>query len=254
MKILVCDDEKLARDRLVSMLDIFSNEQHIALEISHASDGLDCINQVNKNDPDLILLDIQMPGMNGIEVAQQLAQRSNPPAIIFTTAYQDYALDAFNHNTTAYLLKPVRKELLFKALLDSEKINKQQLNQLHQSSSLVNTARSHISTQLSGNIHLISIEDICYFRAENKYVLIKYLDGPSKSCREAISEETLKDLEAEFSDEFIRIHRNTLVRKNFIQSLKKNNDGGLLIKLFNCDDEIEVSRRHHSEVRKFLQS
>lgn len=245
MRILIADDEPLARERL----------QHIVCEIddenivSEAANGLEVIEQVNQFDPDVVLLDIRMPGMDGLEAAQHLACLEKPPAVIFTTAYDEYALQAFSANAIDYLLKPLRKQQLEASLKSCRKLNKMQLEQL----SLTNqqqTLRTHISTQIGGNIFLIPVDDIVAFYAEHKYVSVKYYKQQVLS--ETIIEDTLKSLQQEFSSLFIRIHRNALIKRDQIQALQKQQDGRILLFLKDSEVGFEVSRRHLAEARKAI--
>jgi two-component system, LytTR family, response regulator AlgR len=241
MKLLIADDEPLARERLKSLVaDINSS-----IEVAQASNGLEVLQQVSDFNPDIILLDIRMPEMDGIEAAQHLSTLENPPAIIFTTAYDQYTFEALDAQAIAYLLKPIRQELLEKALQRCQKLNKLQLQSLLQEDSY----RAHISTKLVGNIQLIPIEDIFYFQADHKYVVIKYLKD--NQIKEAITEESLKSLELEFQSLFVRIHRNTLVQIKLIEALVKK-DSTLFLKLKGCDDLIEISRRHHASIRQLI--
>ena len=245
MKILIADDEPLARERLQHIVHELDNNY----VISEAANGLDVIEQVNEFEPDVVLMDIRMPGMDGLEAAQHLAGLDSPPAIIFTTAYDEYALQAFSANAIDYLLKPLRKPQLEASLHSCRKLNKLQLEQL----SLTNQqqpTRTHISTQIGGNIFLIPVAKIVTFYAEHKYVSIKYYKD--QELHETIIEETLKSLEKEFSALFIRIHRNALIRRDQIEALQKQEDGRVLLKLKDVDAGFEVSRRHLPKVRKVI--
>ncbi len=247
MKILIADDESLARDRIAYLLkEINPDYQQV-----EASNGLETIEQVNEEEPDVVLMDIRMPGMGGLEAAQHLMTIENPPAIIFTTAYDEYALQAFESQAVDYLLKPIRKERLEKALGHCSKLNKLQLEQLGQQNP--ETAhRTHISTQIRGTILLIPVKDICCFLADHKYISIQYnKDG---EMAETIIEDTLKSLEEEFSSVFMRIHRNALIRKDKIEALEKKDDGRILLKLKKLPEGFEVSRRHLPSVRKLMKS
>ncbi len=251
IKILIVDDESLARERLLALLNDIKNDINRDYQLSQAKNGIEAISQVNQNEPDIILLDIRMPGMSGLEVAQHLMQKENPPAIIFTTAYDEYALKAFESQAVDYLLKPIRQERLEKALSNCSKLNKVQLEQVNVQQDKP-SYRGHISSQIRGNILLVPIEDIYCFLADNKYTTVKYdkLGVPS----ETIIEDTLKSLEQEFELHFLRIHRNALVKKSAIESLEKQEDGRVLVKIKNIDHNCEVSRRHLSNVRKILKS
>ncbi len=245
MKILIADDEPLARERL----------QHIVQEINadyvvnHAANGIEVIEQVNQFDPDVVLMDIRMPGIDGLEAAQHLSGLDNPPAVIFTTAYDEYALQAFSANAIDYLLKPLRKQQLEISLQSCRKLNKIQLEQLALSNQK-QPQRTHISTQIGGNIHLIAVDNIVAFYAEHKYVSIKYYK--QNNLTETIIETTIKSLEQEFSSIFMRIHRNALVRRDQIEALKKQEDGRVLLMLKDIEDGFEVSRRHLARVRKSI--
>lgn len=159
-----------------------------------------------------------MPGMDGIDAALILSEIDNPPAIVFTTAFNEYALDAFKSEAVDYLLKPIRKELLEKALKKCSKLNKLQLEKMALQTE-ESTIRTHIAAQIRGNISLIAVADIACFFADHKYTTIQYYKN--KLIKETIIEETLKSLEQEFQQEFIRIHRNALIRKNKIELLEK---------------------------------
>ena len=247
MKILIVDDEPLARERLIHLIiEINKNYQLIG-----ASNGVEAIEQVNKEVPDIILMDIRMPGMNGLEAAHHLMSIDNPPAIIFTTAYDEYALQAFESHAIDYLLKPIRKERLVKALDSCSKLNKVQLEQLGLQNDEI-TYRTHINAQIRGSLFLIAVKDIYYFLADQKYITIKYIK--QDVLAETIIEDTLKSLEEEFDQSFIRIHRNALIQKDKIEALQKQRDGRMLIKLKGIPEGLEVSRRHISSVRKLMKS
>ena len=247
MKILIADDEPLARERLLHLFSEIKQEYHLI----EASNGLEAIEQVNQEEPDIVLMDIRMPGMNGLEATQHLMAIDNPPAVIFTTAYDEYALQAFESQAVDYLLKPIRKERLEKALSNCSKLNKLQLEQLGRQNKEI-SYRTHISAQVRNTIMLVPVTDIFCFLADNKYITIKYQkDG---DIAETIIEGTLKSLEEEFSTAFLRIHRNALIRKDRIAALQKHKDGRVLLKLTGLSDEFEISRRHLSCVRKLMKS
>jgi len=245
MKILITDDEPLARERLSHLVKEIDPNSAIV----EAANGLEAIEQVNDSEPDVVLMDIRMPGMGGLEAAGHLAGIDNPPAIIFTTAYDEYALQAFESQAVDYLLKPIRKERLEKALGNCCRLNKVQLEHLGQQNQET-SARTHISAQIRGTILLISIKDIYCFLADHKYITIKY--KKDDVLAETIIEDTLKSLEEEFTRSFLRIHRNALIRKDKIEALQKQEDGRVLLKLRGMDDGLEVSRRHLSCVRKLM--
>jgi len=244
MKILIVDDEKLARDRLQRHLQ----ELAAATEIFQAGNGLDALTQCEEQKPDIILLDIRMPGMDGIETANKLSELKTPPAIIFVTAYDEYALDAFDSQAIAYLLKPVRKEKLDKAIQSAHRLNRAQLQNLQ----LVNNKENKqtLSVHIHSGIRQIELEDIYYFLAEQKYVTVKYRD--SDIITQVLIEDSLKSLEQRFEENFIRIHRNALVSKRYLKAIRKDQQGQFLTELKDIDDKLEVSRRHVASIRDFL--
>ena len=241
MKILVCDDEPLARSRLIQHLQKLDGFK----VIGEAANGVETLELCEKLSPDVVLLDIRMPAMDGMEAAQHLSRFENPPAIIFTTAYDQHVLKAFETNATGYLLKPVRQEQLVKALNKARKVNLAQLNAMGEAD-VQNHKRTHICARQRGNLILVPVHEIIYFHADQKYVAVATKDY------EVLIEESLKSIEMEFAGQFIRIHRATLVAPRYIQSLEKSFDGSHKVKLLNCQREFTVSRRLLPELRKAL--
>lgn len=242
MNILIVDDEKPARDRLRRLLGNMP-EYSVVGEARNGSEAVDLNGQVQ---PDVILMDIRMPGMDGLEAARHITRNEHPPAIIFTTAFSDHALEAFEANAMDYLLKPVKIDRLLQAIESSTRLNRlqmrEQLQELDDSE-----VRKHICARVRGNLVLIALEDIYYFQAEQKYVTVRHSGG------EVLIEEPLKSLEQEFRDTFYRIHRNALVRLDKIAGMK-NNAGGHQIFFADIDEKLEVSRRHLPGVRKILKN
>jgi len=247
MRILIVDDEPLARSRLAALLrDLPGCE--VAGE---AGNGIQALEQVQALEPDVVLLDIRMPGMDGIEAARHLSTLETPPAVIFTTAYDDYALAAFETCALDYLLKPIRQERLARALENCHRLTRAQLATLQQAgardgATVQPEARSHISARVKGGLRLVPVEDICFFHADQKYVTVGYLDG------EVLIDESLKSLEKEFGDRFVRIHRNALVARARIMGLEKDREGRCRIILRDCARRLEISRRHLPDIRRQL--
>jgi len=242
MKILIIDDEPLARQRLRQVIE----ELAVADSIIEGGTGAEALLISQQQQPDVVLLDIRMPGMDGIEAARHIMQLEAPPAIIFTTAYDQYALTAFDAHAVDYLLKPIRKERLSEALESAKRLTKVQMQNLNLEDS--SSQRKHISARLGGELRLINISDIRYFLAEHKYVTVRYAEGS------VLIEESLRSLEDEFEGVFLRIHRNALVAKNAIVALEKDKSGGHKIKLNDVEEMLEVSRRHLPNVRKIMKS
>lgn len=239
MKILIVDDEALARERLHDLVvELYPDVLTI-----EATNGMDALDKITAHSPDIILLDIRMPGMDGLEVANHLLQLETQSAIIFTTAYQDHALSAFDANAVDYLLKPIRKERLKTAIERASIISQPKLNILNKTEGISST-RSHLSALVQGNIQLIPIESIYYLKAEQKYVTAAWPGG------EILLDESLVSLETEFTDHFIRVHRNALVAIKHIRGLSKTNDGQHVIQLSDMPTELTVSRRHLADIKK----
>ncbi len=243
MNLLITDDEPLARQRLEKMLE----ESHPKSAIYQASSGKEAVELCNQHAMDVVFLDIRMPVMDGLEAAQHLMHLEKPPAVIFVTAYDDYALDAFSVNAVDYLLKPIKREKLAQAIAKAGKLNPVQLNKVVDQAPEP-SQRQHISARVRGEVQLVPLIDIFYFQADQKYINVKHRNG------EILIEEPLKQLEKEFPEQFVRIHRSVLVNKRYIAGLNKNDKGHLFVTMKECSDQLEVSRRHASEVRKLIKS
>jgi len=240
MKILIVDDEHLARERLKDLIGDAA-EPH---EILEADNGVNAIDTVALHQPDVVLLDIRMPVMDGLEAAHHLSRLEHPPAVIFTTAYQDHAIEAFDANAIDYLLKPIRGERLHKALAKASHLQRSRIDALRDADS--DHARTHLSSSSQGRIRLIPVHEIRYLLADQKYVTVGCRD------REYLLDESLKALEQEFTGRFLRIHRSTLVALEHIRSLEKDESGGYIIHLQEIVTGFPVSRRHLAEVRQAM--
>lgn len=241
MRILLVDDETLARDRLRRLLE--SND---ACEVvGEAANGLEAVQRSAELVPDLVLLDIRMPGMDGLETARHFLNLDEPPAVIFCTAYEEHAIQAFDLQAVGYLLKPVRRDKLNDALSKAVKLNRAQLLALQQDDEV---RRSHIAAKTHKGVELLPVSEIRFFQADQKYVTVRSHNA------EVIIDETLRDLEEEFSDLFIRVHRSALIALKHIEGLQKLPDGSVCARLSEIDQLIEISRRHLPAVRKTIKS
>src|SRR6478672_7404512 len=242
MSVVIADDERLARDRLRALL-----AEHGSVEVvAEAEDGEAALHACAELKPDLVLLDIAMPGIDGLEAARHLAAFEPRPAVVFCTAYDAHALSAFEAQAIDYLVKPVRPERLAAALerartfaagrngngaaLDGEPRHEQH--------------RTHLCARLRGSLRLIPIEDVHYLQAEEKYVVVHHARG------EDLIEESLKSLEEEFGERFVRIHRNCLVARHEIVELKRAADGHVQAVLRHGKQPLEVSRRCVAHLRE----
>lgn len=240
MKIVVVDDEVLARHRLVSLIQELGPPYEL---VGEAANGAEALEQCERFGADLVLMDIRMPGMDGLEAARQLAGREQPPAVVFTTAFGEHALEAFDSAALDYLLKPVRRERLLAALKRSQRLNRSQLDALAHTSELT---LPQLSASYRGGVKTLPLDKVIFLRAEAKYVVAHYADG------ELLLEESLKSLQERYTDWFLRIHRNALVSRRHLVGLEKDADGIPRVVLRDCDQTLEVSRRHLAEVRRLL--
>ncbi len=241
LKIMLVDDEAPARKRLRELLSDCAAEFNLEI-VEESRNGIVALAALDKAKPDVILLDIRMPEMDGIEFAQHVQKLPEPPAIIFTTAYDNYAIQAFEVNAIDYLLKPIRVERLAAALKKAHALSAASLQALQ---NLSPRAPANLSVVERGKIQLIPINEIIYLKAELKYVTIK------TSEREYLLEESLTRLEQEYALRFVRIHRNCLVAKEYIIGLEKVEGGtenaesqsGWVVLLKGLDEKLAISRR-----------
>ena len=239
MKVLIVDDEQLARDRLARMVTDFPGYE----VVGEAANGIEAVQLAVKVQPEVVLLDIRMPGMDGLEAARHLGEFEEPPAVIFCTAYDEHAVEAFDLQAVGYLLKPVRKNDLETAFAKAQRVNKAQLAALADEQP---PRRSHISARTRKGIELIPVHDVRYFQADQKYVTVRHSEG------EIIVDETLRELEDEFGEQFVRVHRNALVASKFVIGLDRLANGHYQIRLNGIEDTVDISRRHVAAVRKFI--
>jgi two-component system response regulator AlgR len=242
-QLVIVDDEAPARERLVRLVDELP-EWAVA---DTCANGSDAIERVQALGPSVVLLDIRMPGMSGIEVARHLSALECPPAVVFTTAYDEYALEAFDSQAVGYLLKPVRKERLVGALTQASRLNDGVLRQLGETDRGF-AVREHIAARTRDDLKLIPVREIAYFRADQKYVTVRHTDG------EELIEESLKSLEEEFAQQFVRIHRSVLVALAHVEALEKQVDGSYRIRLRCSEERLAVARRQLSELKARLTS
>lgn len=245
IKILIVDDEAPARNRLRELLADCAEDLPV-IAAGEAASGLEALDWLERNEADVVLLDIRMPEMDGIELARHMLKLKNPPAVVFSTAYDQHALEAFEVNAIDYLLKPVRRERLLLALRKAQAYSQLQLRSVsHQS-------RAHISVSVGGKVMLVPVADIVYLRAEQKYVTMRTL------THEYLTEESLINLEQEFGERFVRIHRNCIVARDYIAGFEKqrytseDEAGGVVwsVMLHGLEERLPISRRHRHVVKE----
>jgi len=244
LRVFIVDDEPPARNRLRDLLNDCRDQ--LALDVvGEAGNGQEALDKLADIQADVVLLDIRMPQMDGVELAQHLQKLPKPPVIIFTTAYDAYAIKAFELNAIDYLLKPIRLGRLFEALNRAREAVPVQTEVLRD---LLPEPRKNLSIHERGKIHLIPIEQVLYLRAELKYVTVRTAE------REYLIEESLNALEKEFATRFVRIHRNCLAAKDAIEGFEKGGDegeSGWMVKLKGLDELLAISRRQQHIVREF---
>ena len=239
MKVVIADDEPLARERLRTLLDGLGGVEVVA----EAADGYAALHACAEHRPDLVLLDIAMPGIDGMETARHLAAFDPRPAVVFCTAFDAHALSAFEAEAIDFLVKPVRAERLAAAL---QRVRTFAAGRSAAPVATSGRRRSHLCARLRGSLRLIPLEDVHYLHAEEKYVIVHHARG------EDLIEESLKSLEEEFCERFVRIHRNCLVARHEIVELKRCPDGHVNVVLRHGKAPLEVSRRCVAGLRETL--
>ena len=251
LRLLLVDDEAPARTRLRELLGDIAAELPTEV-VGEAGNGREALDLLARCPADLVLVDIRMPVMDGIELAQHLARLPEPPVVIFTTAYDSYAVQAFELSAIDYLLKPIRAQRLGQALHKAAaraRPSAPALTELRQAAR--QSARQHLSSLERGRILLIPVGDILYLRAEQKYVTARTLE------REYLLDESLVQLEEEFGERFLRLHRSVLVAREAIAGLEKGADderdgeGGehWVARVRGIPETLPVSRRQWSAVK-----
>jgi two-component system response regulator AlgR len=239
VKVLVVDDEPLARARLRRMLEAMPGP----IAVREAANGREALEANAAFEPDVVLLDIRMPGMDGIEAARHLAVQERPPAVVFCTAYEEYAVQAFESRAVGYLLKPVQRERLEAALAGARVATRMQLQALAEST---REHRRHLSSRGAAGTRLVAVDEVRLLVADHKYVSAIHPGGS------LLLEESLRDLEEEFGELFIRVHRNALAALAHVEGLQRLPGGESVLLLRGIEERPVVSRRHLAEVRERL--
>lgn len=242
MKVMIVDDEAPARERLKSLL---ADIPGVAV-VGEANNGCEALELWDRSPADVVLLDMRMPVMEGLETARHLAALEQPPAVIFATAYNEFAVEAFDTHAVAYLMKPVRGEKLAAALASAGQLNRVQLTKL--AAEPPASARRHIAARVRDKLHLVPVDQVMCFVADQKYVTVCHLGG------ELLIDESLKDLEQEFAGRFLRVHRNALVAIAHVERLEKDDAGHFHVRLRGRSEVLEVSRRLVADVRERLRN
>ncbi|MEZ5465899.1 MAG: LytTR family DNA-binding domain-containing protein [Lysobacteraceae bacterium] len=242
MRLLVVDDEPLARERLRYLLDDIGGHA----VVGEASNGREAVERADELKPDVVLLDIAMPVMDGLEAARIINELDPAPAVVFCTAFDEHALAAFDARAVDYLVKPIRGERLQQALERSARLRGEQLVGLQAAVNPEGQPRTHLCARLRGNLRLIPVQEVHYLQAEEKYTIVHHARG------EDLIEESLKSLEQEFGERFLRIHRNCLIAATELLELRRDADGHTHALLRSVDVELEVSRRSLPGLRQHV--
>lgn len=242
LKVFLVDDEAPARDRLKELLEDIAADVPTEI-VGEARNGLEALERVPESAAQVLLLDIQMPGMGGLEAARHLAALEHPPAFVFVTAHERHAVEAFELNALDYLLKPVRAERLAAALKKASGAAAAGREQLARAAE---GARAYLSVVERNRIVLVPVREIVFLRADQKYVTLRTRE------REHLIEEALISLEKEFSESFVRIHRNCLVARSAIRGFERSSDGedvNWQVVLEGIAERLPVSRRQWPALR-----
>jgi len=246
LAIFIVDDEPPARNRLKDLLADCAEQLPLTL-VGEAGNGVEALDKLSEVHADVVLVDIRMPQMDGIELAQHLNKLHKPPVIVFTTAYDSYAVNAFEQRAIDYLLKPIRLGRLFEALTRARTAVPVRSEVLQE---LTPEPRKNLSIHERGKIVLVPIEQVLYLRAELKYITVRTVEN------EYLIEESLIALEKEFAARFVRIHRNCLVAKEEIEGFEKVAESEIseahwAVRLKGLAELLPISRRQQSIVREF---
>ena len=243
-RVIVCEKDALTSARIVRVA------QELGLQVvAETRNAADTVIATKLFQPDFLFLDLRMKDTDGVRCAQQVAEVSEKTAIIFTTNFDQFAINCFQQNGIGYAVKPVNKEQVLEQLSAVKVLSKKQLSDiLILENPTVRPTRQHITARDRKGTVIINIKDIHCFVADQKYVDIHHKDGIIPTT------ETLKDLETEFSDLFMRVHRNAIVNINHLESVDAVNGGQHRVRLKDCDSKVTVSRRLLPKVREKLRA
>ena len=233
MKVLVVDDEPLAQARVLRLLKPYTH-----IEIAGcASNGLEAIELASSTQPDVIFIDVEMPGLDGLSAAKELSEQALPPAIVFITAHPQHALDAFKVMPAAYLLKPLEASELDKVIVKLGQPNRAQIKHKQQ--------QQHLSYKVGKQLKTLNLDDILYVARDGKYTQAVC------ASQQVLLDKSLKELEQQFPDTFLRIHRNTIINNRKISSLR-HNERQYEVLLEGYEQALAVSRREVAKVRELI--
>ncbi len=240
MNILIADDESMACQHLSGMVESMPG----CYDVGHAGNGIEAVYKAYDLDIDAVLMDIRMPRMSGLEAARHISEFENPPAVVFTTAYGEHALEAFGVHARGFLLKPVHPDRLTEAL---ERVRRHSMRKVAEPAMFDETGDNYVCCRIRQGLDLIALNRIIYIKSNSKCTMIHHLRGCS------MSEQPLKVFERQFGDRVLRVHRNALVNKAYVNGLEKGCDGTHFAVLRASNEKLEVSRRNLPRLRDYLQ-
>jgi two-component system response regulator AlgR len=249
LRVFLIDDEAPARNRMRELLaDLQAELPNVV--VGEAANGHEGLVRLASRPADVALVDVQMPQMSGMEFARHLTGLEHPPAVIFVTAHDQHALEAFEVNALDYLLKPVRAVRLAGALAKAAAGGAVRREVLERAD---RAPRRYLSVAERGRITLVPVADILYLRAELKYVTLRTRE------REHLLEESLTALEQEFGDAFVRVHRSCLVARRALRGVERVTDedgegAGWAAVLEGIPEKLPVSRRQWPSVKALLKA
>ena len=242
LKVLLVDDEVLARQRLRTLLADCTAPQ--AEVLAEAANSPEAIRALGQGTFDLVLLDVRMPGMDGVQLAHAISSMNEPPAVVFVTAHAEHAVQAFDVSAADYLTKPVRLERLQQALQKVERIVQSKLSQN------ADFSVDSLIIQDRGRTEKVPLAEVLYLKAELKYITVR------TATRSYILDGALNELEEKYATQFMRIHRNALIARRAVRALEKHYDEeegeGWAVRLNGIPELLAVSRRQLSEVREAI--
>lgn len=245
LRTLIVDDEALARQRLRTLLS--DCRAPAALVVGEAEEGAAALQHIDHTPLDLVLLDIHMPGIDGVELARVLQQRERAPAVIFITAHAAHAVTAFELDAVDYLTKPVRGERLQQALQKAERALKERRVAQGEAPPV-----ESLLIHDRGRAERVPLSEVLYLRSEHKYITVR------TATRSLILDASLSELEARHTERFVRVHRNTLVARAAIRTLERYDEDedcdAWAVRLAGLSDAIVVSRRMLPAVREALRT
>ena len=239
MNVLIADDERRVCEYLSDMIESLPG----CYDVGHAANGIEAVYKAYDLDIDVVLMDVRMPRMNGIEAARHINELANPPAVVFTTAYGEHALEAFGAFASGFLLKPIHPDKLIEVL---SKLKPRSAHKVTEPAMFNEVEKSYICCRIQRGLGLLALNRVIYLKSGHKCTIIYHLGGCS------ISDQPLKLFEQQFDNRLLRVHRNALVNRAYVNGLKQGEDGIYFVLLRDRSEKLEISRRSLPRMREYL--